>query len=314
MKTHEDIVFVYGALRSGTTVFRLMLDTHPAISNPGEMDFLFDFLKPDSSHPTGWRYDLDGLRWNRIFKSSELELPPGCDGLDLLDSFLAQLNARAPGQVLSINLHRHMDRVFAILPHVRVLHMLRDPRDVARSSIQIGWVGTLYHGVSHWIDTETAWDVGTQGVSEAQILEITYEGLFRDITGTLQRVCAFLDVEFLPEMLRYHENTTYGPPDVNLTEQWKRKCAPRELAELEARAGPLMEKRGYALSQNPRNPGVMRRIVLATRGLLYRWRFGMKRYGVVTYWAEKVSRWIGLTGANRRIRKRMDAIVIQHLK
>jgi hypothetical protein len=44
MNNHQDIVFVYGALRSGTTVFRLMLDSHPKISNPDEMDFLFDHV------------------------------------------------------------------------------------------------------------------------------------------------------------------------------------------------------------------------------------------------------------------------------
>jgi hypothetical protein len=68
MKTLDasDIVFVYGALRFGTTVFRLMLDAHPQIANPGEMDFLFDYLYPDHTHSTGWRYDLDGLKLDRI--------------------------------------------------------------------------------------------------------------------------------------------------------------------------------------------------------------------------------------------------------
>ena len=51
----ERVIFVYGALRSGTTLFRLMLEAHPALSNAGEADFLFDFLSPDQNHATGWR-------------------------------------------------------------------------------------------------------------------------------------------------------------------------------------------------------------------------------------------------------------------
>ena len=30
------LIFVFGALRSGTTVFKLMLNSHVDISNPGE--------------------------------------------------------------------------------------------------------------------------------------------------------------------------------------------------------------------------------------------------------------------------------------
>jgi Sulfotransferase family len=36
----SDLVFVAGALRSGTTVFRLILDAHPQVTSPGEFDFI----------------------------------------------------------------------------------------------------------------------------------------------------------------------------------------------------------------------------------------------------------------------------------
>ncbi|MDZ7627639.1 MAG: sulfotransferase [Parvularculaceae bacterium] len=38
----DDIVFICGALRSGTTLLRIMVNHHPQLSNPGEMDFLFE--------------------------------------------------------------------------------------------------------------------------------------------------------------------------------------------------------------------------------------------------------------------------------
>lgn len=314
MNNHRDIVFIYGALRSGTTVFRLMLDAHPKISSPGELDFLFDHVTLDSTHPTGWRYDIDALNEDRIFRAACLALPEGLVGLDLLDDFLAQIKARESAEVVSINLHRHIGKVLQIMPDVRVLHMLRDPRDVARSSIQMGWAGTLYHGVAHWIETERDWDSGTAGISSKQTLEITYEGLFRDIDGTLHAVCDFFGVPFDPDMLRYHENTTYRPPDVSLTEQWKRKCAPAELEEVESRAGDLMQARGYDLSQPLVQLGSLRTTRLAIRNTLYRWQFGMARYGAALYWAEKLTRWAGLTNAHRRYKLQIQQIVSQHLK
>jgi hypothetical protein len=42
-------VFIFGSMRAGTTVFRLMLNANDAISNPGEVDFLFDHLARDAS-------------------------------------------------------------------------------------------------------------------------------------------------------------------------------------------------------------------------------------------------------------------------
>ena len=38
-------VIVFGALRSGTTLLRLMLNAHPDLNNPGEVDF------SDGPHP-----------------------------------------------------------------------------------------------------------------------------------------------------------------------------------------------------------------------------------------------------------------------
>ena len=310
----QGVVFVYGALRSGTTVFRLMLDAHPQIANPGEKDFLFDFLHPDATHPTGWRYDLDALRLNRIFQASSLQIPPGLTGLDLLDSFLNELRARDTGRALSINLHRHVDRVLAIMPDVRLLHMLRDPRDVARSSIAMGWAGSLYYGVGHWIETETDWDKALATPHRASVMALRYEDLFEDTEARLREVCDFFDVPFDPAMLRYHETSTYDAPDPTLIAQWRRKSKPADVALLESRAGDLMQARGYPPEMPHTRPDVLTRIRLFVANKRYLWTFGMRRFGVLTYWGEKLSRRLRLTGLHRRLRQRMNHVVRQGLK
>ena len=265
-------VFVYGALRSGTTVFRLMLDSHGGIGNPGERDFILDHLRPDPGHPTGWRYDLPRLRLDRIYQMSGLEIPADAagaplDGLDLLASFLTQLRDQTGGEtgghkVFTLNIHRHIGRVLKIFPEARIIHMLRDPRDVARSSIGMGWADHIYRGVDHWIATERDWDRGAAAARPDQVLTLTYEDLFRDLEGELRRVCAFLGAPFSPAMLRYHEVSTYAPPDPKLVEQWRRKCDPDHVALLEGKAGDLMQARGYALTGTARLPGAAERLAL----------------------------------------------------
>ncbi|MEP4199313.1 MAG: sulfotransferase [Aliishimia sp.] len=311
---HSDVVFIYGALRSGTTLFRLMLDAHPQISNPGEMDFLFDHLTPDTTHKTGWCYDMDRLRHDRIFRSNNLQVPNDLTGLDLLDSFLSQLKDRAPSQVLSINLHRHIERLHQVLPQARILHMLRDPRDVARSSIQMGWAGTCFHGVGHWLKTEAGWDRCNARLSPERTLEMRYEDLLTHTNKTLNAVCDFFEVPFDPDMLRYHESTSYGPVDASLTNQWKRKCTQRELEEVENRAGSLMTQRGYTCSQSATSLSKARKVGLSLRNKTHVWKFGMARFGALTYWAEKITRWARLKTANQKLTLRMQQTMIQLLK
>lgn len=312
---YSDLVFVFGALRSGTTVFRLMLDAHPEISNPGEMDFLFDHLVEEPDAPGGWQYDLEKLRLDRIFRAAKLNIRPALSGLEQLDDFLRQLRDRHGGPpVLSINIHRNADRLIKVLPEVKIIHMLRDPRDVARSSIQMGWAGTLYHGVGHWMKTEAAWDRVAPQVPASHLLTLSYERLFEATEDSLAEVCQFLGIDYTPAMLTYHQNTTYAPPDPSLVRQWQRKSAPRDIDLLEYRAGGLMTRRGYALSGSAPVPGLPRLARLEVSNKLAVWKFGANRFGTVTYFSEKLTRWLGWNSRNRAIRLRMDDIQARQLK
>lgn len=305
------MVFLFGSLRSGTTLLRLMVDAHPELANPGETDFLFDHLDLTRDPP---RYDLEALRLDRIFRARGLHLPPGLDGLDLLAEMLAQLSAGAPGRT-SLNIHRHPDRLAAACPEARVVHLVRDPRDVARSSIGMGWAGTLFHGVGHWIGTEEAWARAAPAFPEDRVLELRYEALLRDPQAELRRLCAFLGVDWSPRMLDFHETSTYAPVDARLAEQWRRRSSLREIRHVESRAAPLMERLGYALAGGPpRLPGPPERAMLALRNRTAIWRFGMKRYGARLFWAEKLARVAGLRTWHTRLHLEMQRIQERHLK
>jgi len=304
----SDIVFVYGALRSGTTVFRLMLDAHPQIANPGEMDFLFDYLSPDTSHPTGWRYDVEGLSLNRIFQNKDISIVDGLDGLDLLEAMLDQLRARHKGQELSINIHRHLDRILAVMPTARVIHMLRDPRDVARSSVVMGWAGNSYYGVDHWLETEAEWDVGVRQAAQPEIMTLTYEDLFTKTNEILNAVCGFFKVPYNSDMLNYHEGSTYAPPDPSLIQQWRKKADPKDMAFLESKAAEMMTKRGYAPELPSVTVGLIDRLKLAFGNKVSIWKFGLKRYGAYLFIGEKVTRVLRLKTLHKSMHQGINQI------
>ena len=307
------LVFVYGALRSGTTLVRLMLDAHPQVSNPGETDFLFDYLFRDENHPTGWRYDFAAMTADRIFQNHALSIPDDYDGLDLLQHFLARLANRKPG-VLTLNIHRNADRIVDIFPDTRIIHVLRDPRDVARSSIGMGWAGTLYHGVGHWMKTETAWDAVAGRLHPERVFDLRYESLFSDVEGTLRDLSSFLGVPYDPNMLNYHKKSTYAPPDISLVEQWRRKSPQRDITQMESRARSLMTARGYTPSTPQTRLSIFEKGWLSLKNKAYRWRFGIRRFGLVLYVTEKLTRWLRLSIPHRRVVRRMNAMVRDILK
>lgn len=307
-----DPVFVYGALRSGTTLFRLMLNSHQQIQNPGEVDFLFDHIRPDPAHPTGWRYDLDALGDDRIFRAKSLSLPPGVEGRDLLLDLVGQLAARHPDRVLTLNVHRHAGRIATLLPAARFVHLIRDPRDVARSSVVMGWAGLSYFGVDHWIATERDWDAAD--IPDEQVLSLRFEDLMAEIEPRLTEVCAFMGVSFSPEMLEYYRDTTYGPPDPKIAGQWRGKVTDREVALLDGKCGTLLTSRGYAPAGTPALPGPAERLRMGVENRFGRWRKSIGMFGFPLLAAAKITSWTGPRPLHRRLRRQMDAVIIQHLK
>lgn len=293
-------VILYGALRSGTTLFRLMLKAHPAITTPGEADFLFDHIHETAE---GWAYDLDALAISGIFLDKGLTIPGWArktpqDGRALLAEFISQMQARAPGLVV-LSVHRHLDKIAALLPEARVIRLIRDPRDVARSAIGMGWAGNPYHGAAGWVRTERAWDRAEGLFPAGHKLELRYEDLIRDMEGHLARVCAFLGLPFDPAMRRFYEGTTYGPPDTSLIEQWRRKMSERDRGLVEARVGPLLASRGYQPSgAPPARPGPF----LPLQDRIATWRWAVRHYGLGLVLTEKVSRRLGLKDIHRRAR------------
>src|SRR5690606_16190463 len=137
----------------------------------GENDYLIDHL-----HAAGGtlRLDAEELANDRIFRASGLDVPATRDGREAFLDLLAQHRGDWPGPTVLV-LHRGVERLRELLPGPKVTHLLRDPRDVARSSIGMGWAGNTYHGATHWIRTEQEWGRIQPGIPDDEVHEVRYE-------------------------------------------------------------------------------------------------------------------------------------------
>ena len=305
-------VFVVGAVRSGSTMFRLMLDAHPQISNPGEFDFLIEQVGSGGELPDMRQY----RRWlsiNRGFQASGLKLDSGLGYVELMQSFIDQLCR--DDRILSLNMHVHFDRLPLIFPNARYIHLVRDPRDVARSSIGMGWAGNVYHGVDIWTAAERSWDRLAARITPERYLEVRYETLLQNVTEELTRVCRFLGVEYSPRMLSYPSQSTYAAPDAQMTYQWRGRCRPRELQWIDWKLGNLMAQRGYELSGfGAQRPTLLERVITAVQNKYYLIQFRIKRYGVGLYLGNLLASRARVSAWRDSCQRRMNQIDVRFLK
>lgn len=299
-----DRVIIYGALRSGSTMLRLMLDGHSQLSCTGEHDFLFDYIRHDGQTSV---YDVEALSRDRIFRAQSLELPPSAAVDVAFPHFLAQIR-QAP--VSCLMLHRNIDLARSLLPDTPVVHLLRDPRDVARSYVGMGWHGSVYCAAEGWRAVEAGWDAVT-GRCTAPVMELRYEQLVARPQAELARICAFCGTVFEEAMLGYPVYTTYDAPDARLANQWRRKMTPRDQRLVEARVGALLPARGYVPSGQPAlQVTPAQRALLQVSDKLGRHQHDLKRYGVHHIKRVAGARF-GIPSIERAAQRRIDEIMTE---
>lgn len=243
-------LFLVGAERSGTTVLRLMLKHHPEIAWCNEFEYAVDQVSDQGQFPPLESY-YEWLETHRIFQATGFKIDQTLSYPQLVESFMCQMRDRSGKPIIGATVHRHFDRALHIWPNGRFIHILRDPRDVARSCIGMGWAGNVWFGVERWRKAEQLWNQVKQIVPENRRYELTYEELITEPVLTLKRVCDFIGVPYDQEMLSYTENSNYSFPDPKYIAQWKRKLSEQDVQLVEKKISHLLVERGYELSGLP---------------------------------------------------------------
>lgn len=165
--------------------------------------------------------------------------------------------------------------VQSLLPEAHFIHIIRDGRDVALS-VRPLWFAPGKDMASLARDWRSRIEAA-QRLSHTcrRYLEVGYESLVADTEKELKRVCAFIELDYHPQMLRYFEGArarldevktryrpdgailiskeqrlenqrfTSVPPEPARTFRWKREMTKEEKREFENVAGALLDRLGY---------------------------------------------------------------------
>lgn len=283
--------FVVGVSRSGTTLLRMMLDSHPQMAVPPESHFYFEMLKLTERGPAT-RESFHNFLTN-FFSWSDFGITPSelKGALNEIEHFNFTEGVRAFYRLYAGRFGKKrwgektpdygmiMPEIQTLLPEAHFIHIIRDGRDVAlsRRSLWFGPGESIMAQAEDW----TRWIMRARGVSGElpHYLEIRYEDLIAQPAEVLRKVCDFLQLPFAEEMLAYHETagarlsalkgwpqlkltgerlqsiltTTTKPPQINRVERWKREMTPEEGNLFREVAGPLLQELGYDIGRNGEN-------------------------------------------------------------
>ncbi len=314
MSPNGSPIFLIGAERSGTTAVRLMLDHHPRIGWLNEFEYAVDRMRDQHHWPDLEQY-YEWLSTHRIFEATGFAIDQSLDYPNLVRSFLDQRSTRTGKEHVGATVHQHFDRLPRIWSNARYLHIVRDPRDVARSAIPMGWAGNVYYGVDRWTAAQRTWEQMRGTLDENQYHEFRFEELIQHPKTELTKICEFIGVPYDAAMLTYDQDTTYSLPDPSLTYQWKRKLSAREIELVECKVLTRLAECGYEqCTTSPAPPSVIRKVYLALQNRSYKVRFRMRKYGLRLWLALLIVKRLGSTQLYNQYKLKKNAIDVAHLK
>jgi Sulfotransferase family len=272
MVTAMRSIFIGGCPRSGTTLLGTLLGTHPDCLCVPESHFKIDALRFEDVRPE--RVDparvLALMRRDRDFQGWE-ESPgaPGPDErvvsyTDLVAWLVRRYGARfgKPSPKLWVD-HTPDNTRFAttlvdLYPDAKMIHIVRDGRAVAASLLPLHWgPNRIDTAARYWL-----WHVGHALAAEAclgpgRVTRVRYEDLVEQPEPTLQRLCAFLDMDYDPVMLKgdgfrvpRHMKTPFPligkPPDSRRIDAWRTTLTDRQIELFEYRVDDFLRYFGYA--------------------------------------------------------------------
>jgi hypothetical protein len=188
-------IFVIGSPRSGTTLLRLILDSHPRISCGEETHFLRDL---ESIVGRNWglvgTYGLDRGWWLERIRA-------------LYADFQAEVLARS-GKVRwaekDPTYTLHLDFIEELFPGAVYVHLLRDGHDVVASfRDRWGYRSAARAARGEWARYVRAAQALGRRLPPERFLELRYEELVADPAAEGQHLFAFLGEDWDPGVLEF---------------------------------------------------------------------------------------------------------------
>ncbi len=212
-----------GCPRSGTTLMRLMLLSHPRIAVPPESRFTlrtyaererFGDLTQESNRRelakflTGDKLQFHRLQIDRQATIQAIVDAPPTIGSALSATFsqyAARFDKPRWGDKFPLYIE-HVDDLLRLFPNAQFVNMVRDGRDAVASLTRQDWSKrSTPDAAAQWNRAVDYARSAARRLPADSWLEVRYEDLVSDPESQLKELCTYLGEDFAPEMLTPHE-------------------------------------------------------------------------------------------------------------
>jgi sulfotransferase family protein len=282
---HPPMPIIVGVPRSGTTLLRMMLDSHPDLTIPPETHFIINLIEAGNVVSREQFVDIVfAVRCSADFGILQQDFQHVIEAMtpfnisEALRAFYriyAQRFGKTRWGDKTPRYSMFMPAIQHLLPEAHFIHMIRDGRDVALSR-RLHWAGPGYDieaQAKNWVDRIM---IARSHVHRLKhYIEVRYEALVSNPQETLQKLCQFLSLSYTSAIEEYYERasmrleeikdllnpdgTVYvssnqrktlhklikKPADISRIGVWRRELSEDEQISFERIAGPLLNELGY---------------------------------------------------------------------
>ncbi len=200
-------VFILGFPRSGTTLLEVILEGHPDVVSLEEDELLIDGVHQFMRHPDDFDAlaraapaALDALR--RAYWERAAAAGAAVEGKVFVDKY--------PLNSLKLPL------IARLFPQAKILFACRDPRDIVlscfrhrfRMSAPLFELLTL-EGAARYYDAVMRLVLRLNSMMPLDVCLVRHEDIVTEFTREMQRICAFLNLEWAPAMGDFALRTQY---------------------------------------------------------------------------------------------------------
>ena len=272
-------LFVVGCPRSGTTLLQRMLDNHPQLAVANDTHFITRCLKkmkwvidpPLTAELIEQvkcyrRFPRLGLTDHAVSRAAE-KAKTYAEFVSFLYTEYGNMHRKSLAGEKTPDYVRHLPMLHSLFPQAKSIHIIRDGRDVALSTLEWAKAGKGPGRIELWNKEPVAvcalwWrmnvDFGMRDgmdLGTAVYREVKYEDLAAWPEKIIQGLADFLKLPFSTEMVKFYVGKTRSnsklsaksawlPPTTGLRD-WRSQMVARDVELFEAIAGELLSDLGY---------------------------------------------------------------------
>jgi len=278
----KNLFFITGRGRSGTWLLQSILDTHPEICVTPEALFIIH-LYGKYINTKKWTAERKNAFVRHLFSEEKIidwwqstpeaihdlleKYPPESRFSELCKAIYyeyVQRNDKENAHLLgdkNPEYSLYIKQLAQLYPKSKFIHLVRDPRANVLSyqnvDFDVNDVAALAHRWAKYSEHILDW----QREFPDRILVIHYEDLLTNTQVTLEQICAFLGVDFMPSLLEFYKypKNIFGwnkkitePIDPKKATAWQGKIKPEDEACIFKIAGKVAADFGYTTTLKPK--------------------------------------------------------------